>query len=54
MRFQPNIGPAWRVIYVVVGLALVASPFVMGFGGWAVIAAPIVGGLTAVAGGVGW
>ncbi len=54
MKIEPNIGKAWRVGYVIVGLALVAAPFVMNFGGWEAIAAPIVGVVTAATGGVGW
>lgn len=54
MRIEPNIGMGWRVLYVAVGLALVAAPWVMDFGGWEAIAAPLVGVVTVAAGGVGW
>jgi len=54
MKITPNINVPTRIVYALVGAALVAAPFVMGFGGWERIASPIVGGITLLAGASGW
>ena len=54
MKITPNISVPTRIVYALVGSALVAAPFVMGFGGWERIASPIVGGVTLLTGTSGW
>lgn len=54
MKFEPNIGKAWRLTYVIIGLALLASPFAVALEGWMRIALPVLGGVSFIAGAVGW
>ncbi len=43
-----------RIGYVVLGSALIVAPFAMALDGWMRIVLPGLGGVTVVAGAVGW
>jgi hypothetical protein len=43
MKITPNLGTAWRAAYVVIGVVLVAVPFLLAAPLWAKIAVPLVG-----------
>lgn len=53
MNFNPNIGKAHRITYMILGLVMVVGPFAIGMEGWARTVVPILGGVTMVAGAVG-
>lgn len=53
MAIQKNMGPKFRIFYLILGAALVASPFVTPIEGWLRIVLPVMGGMAIVAGGVG-
>ncbi len=50
----PNMGLSFRIIYGVLGVAMMAFPFVAPVEGWVRIAVPLLGVLTALAAATGW
>ena len=54
MKIRPNLGKTVRIIYISVGVVLVAGSFVMAFEGWERFILPVVGGGLIVTGGCGW
>ncbi len=55
MPIKPNIGPTWRALYVVLGVALIAVPFVASMEGAVLrIILPILGVALLASGATGW
>ncbi|MCH8241973.1 MAG: DUF2892 domain-containing protein [Planctomycetes bacterium] len=54
MKIRPNLGKTVRIIYISIGVVLVAGSFVMAFEGWERFILPVVGGGLIVTGGCGW
>ena len=54
MKLLPNLSRTWRVIYAIVGLALILAPVVYTFSGWERVALPVLGVLSLVTGATGW
>ena len=54
MKITPNLGTTWRVFYIVLGLAFVASPLVWDSSKWESVLFPVLGGLTVIQGAVGY
>ena len=54
MKIARNIGKPIRIVYVVIGLALLVIPFAMGMEGWIRIVFPVLGGVLTVTGALGW
>ena len=50
MKMTQNLGNKTRVVYILIGLALVAGPFIAGLDGWLRVAVPFLG-LASIAGG---
>ncbi len=43
MKLEPNVGKAYRVFCIVVGVALCAIPFLLSVPTWVKVAVPILG-----------
>ena len=54
MKFSPNLGHRFRILYVVIGVVLVAATFAIGLEGWQRVILPILGGMAIVTGATGW
>jgi hypothetical protein len=54
MKLLPNLSRTWRVIYAIVGLALILAPFVFTLPGWERIVLPILGLMSIFTGATGW
>ena len=54
MKFQPNLSNALRVVYVVIGAALIAGPFLITVGTWERVILPILGLMAVASGATGW
>ena len=54
MRIKPNLGSTARMIYGVVGLALIVGTFAIGLEGWERWVLPIAGGGSIATGALGW
>ncbi len=50
MKLEPNVGTAYRVFCIVVGVALCASPFLLSVPTWVKVAVPILGILSVATG----
>ena len=53
MPIKPNIGPTWRALYVVLGVAVIAIPFVASMEGATRIILPILGVASLASGATG-
>lgn len=54
MKITPNLNNTWRAIYIVIGLALAASPSVLNLSKVASIMLPILGVASIFSGATGW
>ena len=54
MKLEPNVGKAYRVFCIVVGVALCAIPFLLSVPTWVKVAVPILGILGVATGLTGW
>ncbi|MCH8146980.1 MAG: DUF2892 domain-containing protein [Planctomycetes bacterium] len=54
MKIRRNLGKTARIIYISIGVVLVAGSFVMAFEGWERFILPVVGGGSIVTGACGW
>ncbi len=54
MKLLPNLSKTWRVIYAIVGLALILAPVAFTLSGWERVALPVLGVLSIVTGFTGW
>ncbi|MDX1439878.1 MAG: hypothetical protein R3284_08255 [Rubricoccaceae bacterium] len=57
MKISPNLGPRHRFLYVVLGVAMIAAPFMfsaLAEHGWIQIVLPILGALSILTGATGW
>ena len=54
MKFRPNLGKTARIIYISIGVVLIAGSFAMGFEGWERLILPVVGGGSILTGACGW
>ncbi len=54
MRLEPNVGKAYRVFCIVVGVALCAIPFLLSMPTWVIVTVPILGILSVATGLTGW
>lgn len=54
MKLDPNVGKAYRVFCIVVGVALCAIPFLLSAPTWVKVAVPILGILGVATGLTGW
>ncbi len=54
LGITPNLGMKARVLYVVVGLAVIGGSFALGLEGWNRVVVPIVGVLVVATGKTGW
>ncbi|MCH7993782.1 MAG: DUF2892 domain-containing protein [Planctomycetes bacterium] len=54
MKIRPNLGKTARIIYISVGVVLVAGSFAMALEGWERLILPVVGGGSIATGACGW
>lgn len=54
MKLEPNVGKAYRVFCLVVGVALCAIPFLLPVPTWVKVAVPILGIVSVGVGLTGW
>ena len=54
MKIRPNLGKTLRIIYISIGVVLVAGSFVIGMEGWERLIVPVVGGGSIATGAFGW
>jgi type IV secretory pathway VirB2 component (pilin) len=54
MKLVPNLSKTWRVIYAIVGLALILAPIAFTMSGWERVALPILGVMSIFTGATGW
>ena len=54
MNTRPNLGKAVRIIYIAIGVVLIAGSFVMALEGWTRFVPPIIGGGAIATGAFGW
>lgn len=54
MNIRPNLGKTARIIYIAIGVVLVAGSFVMALEGWERLVPPIIGGGAIATGACGW
>ena len=54
MKITPNLGKTARIIYIAIGVVLIAGTFAMGLEGWERLILPVVGGGSIFAGACGW
>ena len=54
MKVEPNVGKAYRVFCIVVGVALCAIPFLLPLPAWVKVAVPILGIVSIATGLTGW
>ena len=54
MKIRPNLGKTARIIYISIGVVLVAGSFAMGFEGWERLILPVVGCGVIASGACGW
>lgn len=54
MKLTPNLNRTWRIAYVILGIGLIAGPFIVGAAGWQRIVFPILGAMAAFTGATGW
>jgi len=54
MMLTPNLSSTWRITYVILGVGLIAGPFVFGLTGWERIALPVLGAMALITAGTGW
>ena len=54
MKIEPNVGKAYRILCVVVGLVLIAVPFALSLAGWIKVVVPVLGVLSIATGVTGW
>ncbi len=54
MKIRPNLGKTARIIYISIGVVLVAGSFAMAFEGWERLILPVVGCGSIATGACGW
>ena len=54
MKLEPNVGKAYRVLCIVVGVALCAVPLLLSVPTWVKVAVPILGIVSVATGLTGW
>ncbi len=54
MKIRPNLGKTARIIYISIGVVLVAGSFAMALEGWERLILPVVGGGSIATGACGW
>ncbi len=54
MKIRPNLGKTARIIYISIGVVLVAGSFAWGLEGWERVILPVVGGGSILTGACGW
>ena len=54
MALKPNIGPTWRVLYAVFGVAIIIVPFAAAMDVAYRVALPVAGGILLATGLSGW
>ncbi len=54
MKIEPNVGNAYRILCVVVGVVLIAVPFALSLAGWIKVVVPVLGVLSIATGATGW
>ena len=54
MKLTPNLSNRLRVLYVFVGLVMIAGAFAVGLEGWWRLIVPVFGGMLLVTGATGW
>ena len=54
MSVRPNLGKTVRIIYIAIGVVLVAGSFALALEGWERLILPVVGGGSIATGACGW
>ncbi len=54
LKIRPNLGKTARIIYISIGVVLVAGSIAMALEGWEGLILPVVGGGSIATGACGW
>ncbi len=54
MKIRPNLGKTARIIYISIGVVLIAGSFALALEGWERLILPVVGGGSIATGACGW
>ena len=54
MKIRPNLSKTARIVYISIGVVLVAASFAMALEGWERWILPVVGGGSIATGAFGW